>query len=85
MNSSECLAMIQGDTTWTMDIDVIEDKRPTISIEWDFDTTARAYTAIGSFQDDFGVSSVGRSRRCCTDDQPQFLIPAPFGNRVVMR
>ena len=60
MNSSECLAMIQGDTTWTMDIDVIEDKRPTISIEWDFDTTARAYTAIGSFQDDFGVSSVFR-------------------------
>ena len=60
MNSSKCLAIVQGDTTWTMDIDVIEDKRPTISIEWDFDTTARAYTAIGSFQDDFGVSSVFR-------------------------
>ena len=25
LNSSECLAMIQGDTTWKMDIDVIED------------------------------------------------------------
>ena len=60
MNSSKCLAMIQGDTTWKMQIDVIEDKRPTISIEWNFDTTARAYTAIGSFQDDFGVSSVFR-------------------------
>lgn len=60
MNSSECLAIIQGDTTWTMEIDVIEDKIPTISIEWDFDTTARAYTAIGTFQDDYGVSSVFR-------------------------
>tara|TARA_Y100000385_G_scaffold285432_1_gene345329 strand:- start:2608 stop:5757 length:3150 start_codon:yes stop_codon:yes gene_type:complete len=60
MNSAECFAMVKDDTAWLMTIDVIKDKRPSISIEWDFDTTARAYTAIGTFQDDFGVSNVFR-------------------------
>ena len=60
MNSSQCFAFIKGDTSWIMDINVLMDKRPVISIEWDFDTMARAYTAIGTFQDDYGVSSVFR-------------------------
>ena len=59
-SSAQCLAIDEKDTTWRMTIDVIEDKRPIISIEWDFDTMARAYTAIGTFQDDFGISSVYR-------------------------
>ena len=59
-SSAQCFAIAEKDTTWRMTIDLIEDKRPLISIEWDFDTMARAYTAIGTFQDDFGVSSVYR-------------------------
>ena len=59
-SSAQCFAIVEKDTIWRMAIDVIEDKRPILSIEWDFDTMARAYTAIGTFQDDFGVSSAYR-------------------------
>ena len=60
MNSDQCYALSKEDTSWMMSIDVIKDKDPTIQVDWNFDTVARAYTAIGTFQDDFGVLNVFR-------------------------
>ena len=48
------------DTVSSIDINVRKDQRPQISMAWNFDSTLRVYTAIGSFKDDFGINSVHR-------------------------
>ncbi len=60
MESAPCYTTIDQDTLWSMVVEVLTDNEPTISMEWNYDTIARAYTAIGSFEDDFGISSVFR-------------------------
>lgn len=48
------------DTLLIIDIEVKKDQYPQIEVSWDFDSASRAYTAIGTFKDDYGISQLRR-------------------------